>query len=124
MTKFSKRHKAESCEVFLGYVEYYRKRYRTIPIKKVCINKNTPVGEPVEFWEKKQHGGRREFFPIFRVTEGIIDLCYQMTFRWETKRWEYEISAELVNFLKEKKIKIPQRCGWPETYLIIKEQYA
>ena len=54
----------EAETAFNGYVEYSRKKYRLIPKDKVWINSRTPVGEPAEYWEKKPHDGRREFYPL------------------------------------------------------------
>lgn len=51
---------------------YVKKRgggERAIPPGKWYINRNTPVGEDAEIWERMPHNGRREIFrqDILRV---------------------------------------------------------
>ena len=104
---------------FCGYIVYSRKRFKIIPKEKVFLNKNTPVGEPAEFWEKLPHGGRREFSPVFKVVDGRLDHCYEMIHGGERKRWEYKMTPDLVAFLEDKKICIPEVCGGSETHLVL-----
>ena len=40
-------------------------------------------------------------------------------YSWGRKRWEYVVSSELVAFLEDKKISIPEECGFTRTHLIL-----
>ena len=96
--------------LFNGFVarEGVRKfRYRLIPEKKVFINGRTPVGEPAEFFEKKPYGGRKQFEPVLKITNGVIAVCYSRIFNAEIGEWEFFVDERLEQLLVESGISIP-----------------
>lgn len=94
---------------FSGFVEYNRKKYRLIPIEKVWVDRDTPVGEPASYFERKPYNGRREFIPILEVKNGEVTDCLHYHYNWEKHRWEYTVTQELVDFLEELGIVIPEK---------------
>jgi hypothetical protein len=91
---------------FSGYIECVRKKWRLIPEHKTWINRNTPVGESVEYYECKPYGGRKEFYPILEISNGIITNCYRKIYNWNEKRWEFFLSKKFKEFLILSNIKI------------------
>ena len=49
-----------------------RHRRRRVMAGDWWINKNTPVGEDAEFWERKLYSGRKEFYK-----EDIVAVEYE-----------------------------------------------
>jgi len=77
-----------------GYIEQIRKKnpkFRFIPIDKVYVNQNTPVGDEAEFFERKPHDGRRRFYPIGYILSGEYR-CLQ--------GWKPKLSIALAYFLE------------------------
>lgn len=95
-----------------GYIEYYRKKYRFIPKDKTYINRNTPVGEPANFFEIKPYGGKKYFDPILEINESNIVNCFHKVFNYTLNRWEYKIPKGLYSFLNKNEINIPDACSF------------
>ena len=96
---------------FSGYLEFSRKRYRLIPKSKTWINKNTPVGEPAEYYEKKPYGGRREFQPLLEIKDWQVISTWGERHNWEKKRWEFKMPKDMRDFLEGKGVWIPDCVG-------------
>lgn len=97
---------------FNGYVarEGVRKFwYRLIPEKKIFVNTLTPLGEPAEYFEfeRKPHGGRKQFEPVLKITNGVITVCYCRIFNHKIKEWEFFVDKRLEQLLVESGIPIP-----------------
>lgn len=89
-----------------GYVEYFRSKYRIIPEEKVVINRNTPVGEDAEFFERKLYGGKRQFCPILEIRNSKIYYHFNRRYDFKLKQWISEYPIKLLEFLEEKNILI------------------
>lgn len=87
-----------------GYVEYFRSKYRIIPEEKVFINRNTPVGEDAEFFERKPYGGKREFYPILKIKNNKVHYEFYKKYYYKSGLWVYEYPIKLLEFLEEKNI--------------------
>lgn len=46
--------------------------FKIIPPDKYFINRNTPVGEPADYYERMPHGGKKFIEPIGKVMNDII----------------------------------------------------
>lgn len=95
---------------FNGYVAkegVSKFRYRLIPQKKIFINGRTPVGEPAEYFERKPYGGRKQFEPALKITNGVIAGCYGRIFNSKIGEWEFFVDERLEQLLVESGIPIP-----------------
>jgi len=102
-------------ENFNGYVarEGVRKfRYRLIPEKKVFINGRTPRGEDAEYFERKPYGGRRQFEPVLKITNGVIAVCCRKIFNYKIGEWESFFDERLEQLLVESGIPIPTTADY------------
>jgi hypothetical protein len=93
-----------------GYIEQIRKKnpkYRFIDSKKVWINRDTPVGDSANFYERKPHDGLKLFYPVCEVKDSVlVDSCLKH-FNYKEKRWDYDLPPELLDFLSKSNIIIP-----------------
>jgi len=91
-----------------GYITYHRKQYRFIDKANVYINRNTPVGEPADYYERMAWDGRRKFDPVFSVKNSVCDYAYHREYNFESKRWQVKILPELKEYLDKKRIQLPE----------------
>lgn len=103
---------------FCGYLEYSRKRFRLIPRGKTWINSRTPVGEDAEYFERKAHNGKREFFPLLEIVNGEVAKCFLRSYNQENQRWEYLMTKALEQFIILAGINIPAQCGVSKTCIL------
>ena len=72
---------------------YVTRRFRKVPVYKVYINKNTPIGDSADIWEIKPYGGRKLIDVIGEIRE---DNTFSLNIILMTK----EIQDRIIEFMK------------------------
>lgn len=102
-----------------GYIVCSRGKYRFIDESKVFINRNTPVGESADFYERMPYNGKRMFEPLFKIRDNVCVSAYGHRYNYELNRWEVEISPKLAEYFEVKTIRLPERLN-DRTFTIYK----
>ena len=64
-------------------------KYKVLSADKYIINRNTPVGESPDYYEKKPYGGKKPIEPLAAITKtGKIFHIKYLAFNYEKGEWE------------------------------------
>jgi len=77
-------------------------KYKIIDEKKLIINRNTPVGEDADFYEKKPYGGKKMIDPLVIIGEYGIEHTKYKVFDYEKNKWviSERCPKSLIEFIK------------------------